>query len=36
MWSPWMSARFGIRKRDIEEQNITIPEIVGMWDAVKE
>ncbi len=35
MWAPWLSANFGIRRPHIVDDNITISEIIGMWDAVK-
>jgi hypothetical protein len=35
MWSPDLSANFGIRKNDIVDQNITLEEIVAMYDALK-
>ncbi len=35
MWAPWMSANFGIHRPDIERDNITLHEIIGMWDAIK-
>lgn len=35
MWSPWMSAKFNIQRSDIEANNVTLGEIVAMWDALK-
>jgi hypothetical protein len=36
MWAPWLSANFHILRRDIVDQNITLEEIIAMWDTVKE
>lgn len=36
MWAPWMSARFNIHRPDILNDNISLHEIVGMWDSIKE
>jgi hypothetical protein len=36
MWSPWMSAKFNIHRPDIVNDNITLYEIIAMWDVVKE
>jgi hypothetical protein len=35
MWAPWMSANFGIRRAHILEDNITLSQIISMWDSVK-
>jgi hypothetical protein len=36
MWQLWMSPHFGIRRRDILKDDITIHEVIAMWDAYKE
>lgn len=36
MWSPWMAQVFHIQRNDIVDQNITLGEIVAMWDSVKD
>lgn len=35
MWGPWLSANFNIHKPDIVNNNITLGEIVAMWDGLK-
>ncbi len=35
MWGPWLIANFHLHRPDIVNDNITISEIIGMWDAVK-
>jgi hypothetical protein len=35
MWGPWMSANFGIHRRDILEDDISLEEVISMWDAIK-
>lgn len=36
MWSSWMSARFNLKRTDIVRENLSLTEIVGMWDSLKE
>jgi len=35
MWGPWLSANFNLLRSDIVDQNITLGEIVAMWDGLK-
>jgi len=35
MWAPWMAANYGIRRPQLVEDNITLSQIISMWDAVK-
>lgn len=36
MWQLWMAPNFGIHKRDILEDDITMHEVISMWDAYRE
>jgi len=31
-----MSARFNLKRTDIVRENLSLTEIVGMWDSLKE
>lgn len=35
MWSPWMAFHYHLQKNDLVEQNVTLDEIVAMWDGIK-
>jgi len=35
MWAPWMAARFNLQRNQLVENNVTLHEIVSMWDSVK-
>lgn len=35
MWSPWMLVEFNLHRPDILKDNISLYEIVAMWDAMK-
>ncbi len=35
MWAPWLIANFNLHRPDIVNDNITISEIIAMWDSVK-
>lgn len=35
MWQPWMSANFGIHRSQIVKENITLSQIIAMWDSLK-
>jgi hypothetical protein len=35
MWGPWMSFHYGIQKNDIVNENLSLDEIVAMWDGIK-
>lgn len=34
MWGPWMAAHFHLQRNDLVANNITLFEIIGMWDGV--
>lgn len=36
MWGPWMLVQFHLHRPDILADNISLHEIIGMWDAVKD
>jgi hypothetical protein len=35
MWSLWMLSEFNLHRADIVHDNISLFEIIAMWDAVK-
>lgn len=35
MWSPWQAHWFHLQKNDLVRQNITLDELVAMWDSIK-
>jgi hypothetical protein len=35
MWGPWMAHHFHIQRNDLIANNVTIDEVLAMWDATK-
>lgn len=35
MWAPWLAHWFHLQRNDLVAQNVTLGEIVAMWDASK-